>query len=253
MKEINIFLLRGLIRESAHWGEMGSLLEKQFPNANVVKIEIPGVGQYNHLPSPWKISQMVDFLRKDYLNMVSQPALKDKPNYLVSMSLGGMISTDWLTRFPYDFKKAVLINTSLKGINSLTKRLRPSILKNMYKIANSKTPLEKERNIIEMVSNDKEMYQKNTEVWSKIAEKRPVSNYNAFRQIFAGATFTPPTEKPKADILMIAGLGDRMVHPICSEEIARKWNVPLVTHPTGGHDLSLDASPWLVEQIKEFL
>lgn len=250
---MNLFLMRGLIREAAHWGEFYQIISAQFPEANIFCIEIPGTGQYNHLPTPLSIPKIVAHCRKDFANIVSQSNYKNLPNYIVAVSLGGMLTVEWIKKYPYDFKKAILVNTSLKGINPLLKRILPGQYKTLISIARSKTPEEKERRIIEMVSNNKAKYHEHTLLWSKINQKRPVSTYNAARQIFAGATYNPPTEKPKIPILLVRGEKDRMVDPTCSEEIATRWGLELISHPEAGHDLSLDAPEWLATQVRNWI
>jgi len=45
------------------------------------------------------------------------------------------------------------------------------------------------------------------------------------------------------------GDGDRLVSPSCSRAIARAFSAELAVHPTSGHDITLDAGPWVVEQL----
>jgi hypothetical protein len=43
-----------------------------------------------------------------------------------------------------------------------------------------------------------------------------------------------------------------MVNVECSRAIARKWQLPIIEHPTAGHDLSTDDSQWVVDRVQEF-
>jgi len=43
---------------------------------------------------------------------------------------------------------------------------------------------------------------------------------------------------------------DALVDARCSQALARAWGVPLAIHPDAGHDLPLDAGPWVVERVR---
>jgi hypothetical protein len=34
-----------------------------------------------------------------------------------------------------------------------------------------------------------------------------------------------------------------------AQRLARCWHAPLRLHPTAGHDLPLDAGPWMAQQV----
>ena len=76
---------------------------------------------------------------------------------------------------------------------------------------------------------------------------------NAWRQLRAAIRYRAPKQVPKVPMLLLNGLGDELVHPACSLTLARVWNLPLITHPTAGHDLPTDAGPWLVTQVQAWL
>ena len=60
-------------------------------------------------------------------------------------------------------------------------------------------------------------------------------------------------EKVPVPTLLIVGLGDRLVNPQCSEDIHDKFGYPIVRHPWGGHDLTVDDGPWVAEEIKKWV
>jgi len=76
---------------------------------------------------------------------------------------------------------------------------------------------------------------------------------NSFRQIKAAATYRPGDIRPTQPILLLNGLGDRLVSPACSEAIHKKWNLKLRRHLWAGHDLTLDDGRWVVSKLKEWL
>ena len=56
-------LLRGLTRESRHWGEFPARLQSRFANSNVVALDLPGNGRLNAQRSPASIEAMADVYR----------------------------------------------------------------------------------------------------------------------------------------------------------------------------------------------
>jgi alpha-beta hydrolase superfamily lysophospholipase len=107
-----------------------------------------------------------------------------------------------------------------------------------------------ERNILAMTSNQTARHGELTVAWTKIHEQRPVSLTNAARQIIAAATYRPSHEKPAIPVLLLNGGQDNLVHPKCSQAIAKHWGLKLAVHPTAGHDLTLDEPAWALEQLQ---
>lgn len=63
----NWLLLRGLARESGHWGDFVSRLQREFPQATINTLDLPGTGRFNNLPSPNTIENIVKFTREQAL------------------------------------------------------------------------------------------------------------------------------------------------------------------------------------------
>ncbi len=120
-KQKHFYLFRGLIREKRHWGSFLVHLKETFPDALITTIDIPGAGDYFTSPSPLSIKGMVEQMRQDYLKRKTA----DEDSHLVAISLGGMISVEWLKHYPNDFHRATLVNTSFGGISPLHHRLMP--------------------------------------------------------------------------------------------------------------------------------
>ena len=105
---MNIFLLRGLVREKEHWGEFVTLVKTSFPQAQIFTPEIPGVGEFYQQVSPSSFKLMVEFMRNNY----QQHFHTENTNIIMALSLGGMIAREWMELYPHDFKKSILVNTS---------------------------------------------------------------------------------------------------------------------------------------------
>lgn len=240
------FFLRGLVREAGHWNGFLERFAAEFPGIEPVALDLPGNGAHFRAISPLSVPAMTDLVRAEFQRKCGSE------NYIFALSLGAMVGLDWLHRFPGEFKKAVLVNTSVRGLSPLHHRLRPQ---NYARIASmmmsGKTALV-ERSILEMTSMRSEKFDEITKDWVKIQEARPVSVKNAVRQLIAAARFHPPQEKPAIPVLILNGAGDRLVNPECSHALAQHWKLPVHVHPTAGHDLTLDEPDWVVEKLREF-
>ncbi len=248
-KKFNLIMLRGLIREKRHWGDFIPQVRKSMPYANILFLDIPGAGEYNEVDTPQSIPKIVDFMRKDYIKRVTET--NKLPTHLLAISLGAMIGSNWLQRYPDDFEKALLINTSFKGFCSLDERFK---LKNVGTFVQIPfvSDYRKEKLIVQVISNKKDNYDKVAKEWAKIRKDAPVSFINTVRQLYAASRFKPKKEKPSTPIKLLASLGDRLVDPVCSEAIHKKWKVPIAYHPTAGHDMALDAPDWMIKHMKEW-
>jgi len=164
-----------------------------------------------------------------------------------------MVAWEWLLTYPEEIAGAVLINISLGGLNPFYQRLDWRCYGRLFAAVGKRQIEKREPALLKLLSNGRDNYDKTTKDWISIQKARPVSGKNAFRQLFAAATYQPGDKKPVQPILLINSKGDRLVSPSCSEAIKEKWNLELHTHPWGGHDLTLDDSQWVVAEIKNWL
>jgi pimeloyl-ACP methyl ester carboxylesterase len=254
--EAQFILIRGLAREVRHWGEFPQILEEQFrKSGHIVRVDAidqPGCGRYSEMRSPLTIRGITTFMREKYneLNARMRDAGETPPKktYLLAVSLGGMVASDWLNHWPNDMDGAVFVNTSFGKFSPLHHRLRPRALEHLYKIIRATDPVEREREILKMVSNRPDIHDEVAKHWGELGLDRPVSLENFARQILAAATYRAPEECPSVPVLLLNGSEDRMVAPNCSDVIAEKWSVPIEKHETAGHDLPLDAPEWMAEK-----
>jgi len=246
---MNIFLLRGLIREKAHWGSFIGELEAAFPGDRIHTLEIPGVGAAHRETTPASFDEMIRFMR----DPVAEHFSGREENLLLAMSLGGMMARRWMELYPADLRWVVLANTSFKGLSPLHHRLRPSSMLRFVRIFFTPGTEARERAIVRMVSNNPERHEQIVREWLAIQEQRPVSRGSFLNQIRAALTFHPTLSRPDVQLLILAGKGDRLCDPRCSEAIHRAWGGTLVMHPTAGHDLPTDDPAWVIEQIRGWL
>lgn len=244
---INVFLLRGLTRESGHWGQpFLDALKQQVPNARIFLLDLPGSGKYVDENASFDIKEMVDFMK---VEVDSINAKYDGDNLICATSLGGMLATEWVISYPNDFQGLVFIAASFKGICDLNERVQKQVRKDMFKVMFSKSIEEKEKLIVRINSNHPENYDSVTKVWVQVQQERPMKKKNIFKQAIAGMLYSTNGKKPEVPLMIIGSEGDRMVCATCTEKIHQEFGGTKVMHPDAGHGLPIDEPMWLAEQI----
>jgi pimeloyl-ACP methyl ester carboxylesterase len=245
----NWILLRGLARESAHWGDFIPLLQATFPDSNVRMLDLPGTGRFHKEFSPLSIKAITGAVRHHALD---KGCLQQSVTIL-AFSLGAMVAWEWMRNYPDDICGASLINTSFADLSPFYHRLRWQSYGKFAAILMQRNVRDRETAIVQLVSNRRDQDEQISYAWERIQNQRPISLKNSFRQIIAAASYRPGNIKPKQPILLLNGKGDRLVAPICSETIHKKWNLELRSHPWGGHDLTLDDGAWVALQLKNWV
>ncbi|MEY3759726.1 MAG: hypothetical protein RIR39_1217, partial [Pseudomonadota bacterium] len=105
-------LLRGLARESAHWGDFIPILKATFPDANITTIDLPGTGCFYQEASSATIKAITDTVR----NQALAQGYLQQPVTLLAVSLGAMVAWELMRRYPDDVCGAILINTSFADL-----------------------------------------------------------------------------------------------------------------------------------------
>jgi pimeloyl-ACP methyl ester carboxylesterase len=244
-------LIRGLGRESGHWGALPKQIETHLPGSVVHCIDLPGAGEYRDIECPLSIEEMTEHLRQ--VARYKLGVIKFKKPYLLAISLGGMVATDWASRFWDELSGVVLMNPSFRGVSPLTDRLTPSGMKTLFRQPWIRDRWFAEAELLDLVSNVPAARAQALPVWASLARERPISALNAFKQLIAAARFHAPSLRPQIPTLILGGAKDRMVSPRCHERIAEIWNAKLERHPSAGHDLPLDAPDWVVDQLAQFV
>lgn len=244
-------LLRGLTREQGHWGDFPAQLQAALPpGSQVITPDLPGNGALWRTRSPAKVPEMVDALRQQLQGLGARG-----PCHVLAMSLGAMVTVDWMHRHPEEVADAVLINTSLRPYSPPWRRLQPrhypTILRLLLTQAKAR---DWENAILQMTTRHPAVA---TEAllshWLQLRQQHPVATANGLRQLWAATRYQAPRSAPSVPVLLLNGEGDRLVHPSCSSVLAASWGAPLLRHPTAGHDLPLDAGPWVRQQVLGWL
>ncbi|MDD5321544.1 MAG: alpha/beta hydrolase [Methylococcales bacterium] len=245
----NWILLRGLARESAHWGNFVPLLQAAFPDADVTMLDLPGTGPFHKEASPRTIKATADAVRRHAL----EKGCLQQPVTILAISLGAMVAWEWMRNYPDDICGASLINTSFADLSPFYHRLRWQSYGKFAALVIKRDVLHRESAILQLISNRRDQDEQISYAWEKIQKQRPTSLKNSLRQIIAAASYRPGDKKPGQPILLINGKGDRLVAPICSEAISKKWNLEIRSHPWGGHDLTLDDGAWVALRLKDWV
>ncbi|MGL6237107.1 MAG: alpha/beta fold hydrolase [Segniliparus sp.] len=236
-------LLRGLSRESRHWEDFPELLESRL-GATTTSVDAPGFGSEHRRVSPRTIAGITDDIRERFGQGGADWTF-------VGISLGGMVALDWCARYPEDFGRVVIINSSTAA-TPLFRRFSPAALPDIA-LGRFKSDVEAELAILAMSANHPEIDRTDlAERWAGyLAEQRPSSTSLA-NQIIAAALFPMP-KQVSTPALVLAARQDRMVSASSSETIAARLGAPIRYHETAGHDLTLDDGPWVVDQIAAWL
>ena len=241
---INVLFIRGLTREVGHWRGFEKKFQLKNPNTHTMAIDLPGSGEFYQMTSPTHIDQYVYFMRTLYLKNK-----KDGPVILIAISMGGMIALRWGEMFPEDIAKIYVINTSVSNFSGLTKRFNiPRFIKILPKLF-GKNIRKKEKAVLELTTNLFKITEVELDFFESILKKHPISLKSSIAQILAASQFklTKPLIAP---VVVISSLNDRLVSSECSKSLSENLNVPIVVHPTAGHDLPLDDPDWLLSELR---
>jgi pimeloyl-ACP methyl ester carboxylesterase len=240
-------LLRGLARESGHWGDFTALMQSSFANSQVNTLDLAGTGRFYQQSSPCTIAAITEQLRQQALAQ----DLLDKPISLCAVSLGGMVAWHWLKTYPQDCAGACLINTSFANLSPFYHRLR---WQNVAKVLSllGKDIEQREAKIVALVANNEAVYAKTSAAWANIHHLRPISSATRLKQIYAASRYVSG-EQPSQPILLLNAKADRLVEPACSEAIAQRYSVDYRQHLWAGHDLTTDDGAWVIEQLKDWV
>ncbi len=172
---LNIFLLRGLTRESGHWGSVFTAnLQTEFPNSTITFLDLPGSGEYYNVKAGLTINKLMEFMRERQLDNIN--ARRGK-NVIMVTSLGGMVAVDWIEKHPEDFQGLVMISSSFKGICTMAERANPSLRGDMIKVLFESDLEKREAMLLKINSNDTVNFASNLREWTTV---KPHQNWCSF-------------------------------------------------------------------------
>ncbi|MEU9805829.1 alpha/beta hydrolase [Mycobacterium sp. NPDC050853] len=236
-------LLRGLSREKRHWEQFPQIFAESL-GVQVDCLDAPGFGTEFDRTSPASISSITDDIRSRL----------DRGNddwSLLSISLGGMIGLDWCARYPGEFERAVIINSSTAS-TPIWQRFRPSSIPNLI-LGRFRADVPRERAILAQTANNSDLdLDALSQRWAGYLQTQRPSSASIGRQITAAVTFRMPTHID-TPLLVLTSTHDRLVSSSASRTIAKRFDAPIAVHPTAGHDIPLDDGGWIAEQVKQWI
>lgn len=242
-------LLRGLTRESRHWGSFPAALDAALGGAPILALDLPGNGRLQAERSPASAEAMAAWCRDELRRRGLAP-----PYRLLAMSLGAMVAVAWASRHPQELAGCVLVNTSLRPFSPFYRRLRPAAYPSLLWLALARPRAERHEGVVlRLTTRHAPASEAVLRDWVALHRECSVTRGNALRQLIAAARFSAPQAAPATPLLVLAGARDALVDVSCSRQLAAAWQVPLAVHPSAGHDLPLDDAPWVAEQVRRWL
>jgi len=242
-------LLRGLTRDSHHWGGFPQLFSERLSGARVLTLDLPGNGVLNAQPSPLRVEAVVAYCRAEVQGRGLAP-----PYRVLAMSLGAMVTAAWASAYPQELQACVLINTSLRPFSPFHHRMRPANYPSVLCMAlASPGPRASEETVLRLTSRMPQRTGGVLDDWTAWRLRYPVSTANALRQIIAAARYQAPRQAPAVPILILNSARDGLVDPRCSQKLAQAWHCPIETHPDAGHDLPLDDGEWVAQRVRKWM
>jgi pimeloyl-ACP methyl ester carboxylesterase len=237
-------LLRGLIRDSRHWGEFPSLFQEVLGEGAVVTLDFPGNGSLHAQQSAATVEAMAGNIREQLTQRGYPP-----PYCVLALSLGAMVAVAWSNLYPAEIERLVLINTSLAPYSHFYHRLRPKNYASLMRLLIAGDAVQREALILHLTSN--QPHPGLLEQWQAYARQYPVTRANMLRQLFAASRYR--ASRPSVPVLLLASREDHLVNVQCSLTLAKRWHTPVQLHPAAGHDLPLDDPRWVTHQVRAWL
>jgi pimeloyl-ACP methyl ester carboxylesterase len=244
-------LLRGLMRESRHWGKFPTMFQNALGARHVVTMDFPGNGRLHAAASANSVVGMAENIRAQLIQLEYAP-----PYRVLALSLGAMVTVAWSELYPAEIEKMVLINTSMAPYNPFYQRLRPANYPALIRLMLPGSADQRERLILRLTSRSKcrsEHLQEILHQWTAYARECPTTRANILRQLQAALCYREEKTAPSAPVLLLASQQDGLVNAKCSLTLAHHWRCAIRMHPTAGHDLPLDDGVWVTQQIRKWL
>jgi len=240
-------LIRGLGRESGHWGPFLPALSEAMPDDGVLALDLPGTGARLDERPPRTMAELVEAVRDEAATRVEPGS----PRLLFGLSLGGMVAMEWAARHADELSGVVVGASAAPDVAPIWKRFSPLGVAVVALNARTRDPERRQARLARLVLNRPDLRDEAVRSWAQIERQRPVSWATLRTHVGAAARWRAPRTLG-VPALFLVGRRDRLVHPDCSRALAERYGAPLSEHPDPGHDLTTDATRWVVDEVVRF-
>jgi len=218
-----------------------------FPDTDVLTPDLPGTGSRLGEKSPSSMTDLAEAVRQDVRSRV----VADHRLRLFGLSLGGMVAMAWAARHPDEIACLVVAASSAPDLSPLRKRFswRGWLALGLDRWL--RTPERRQAFLAWVALNRSDLRAEAARSWASIERERPVSKRTLRRHMAAVARWSSPAALHMPTLFLTGGK-DRLVHASCSRRLARKYGAPLGVHPDAGHDITTDATAWVVDELQRF-
>lgn len=235
-------LLRGLGRESGHWGPFLPALASAASGSDVVALDLPGTGTRLRDGAPRTIRETVDRVRDE----AESRGLLRSPVLLFGISLGGMVAMEWASRHAGEVAGVAIAASSASSVSRLLERFSLAGIATVLRNRVTRDPERRQRRLAWLLTSRRDIRDRVVRDWMQIERDRPVTFATLRAQIEAASRWRAPVSLPVPSLFLV-GRKDRLVHPDCSRALARRFSAPLEEHADAGHDLTTDAPEWVAD------
>lgn len=158
------------------------------------------------------------------------------------------MALDWCARYPDDFDRSVVVNTSTR-LSPFWDRFRPTSVPTLVSARFRRGTAAERATLAVSVNRTDHDLDALAQQYTQWAQERRPTSASLRGQIVAATRFHAPA-RITTPVLVLGSEGDRLVSPSCSRRVADHLSAPLRMHPDGGHDLALDDPHWIAEQVK---
>jgi pimeloyl-ACP methyl ester carboxylesterase len=245
-------LLRGLSRQSGHWGVFPEHLLRELcglqPSSRLLMLDLPGTGTLRRQASPTQVAAIVDACRAELQRLDVKG-----PVSLMGMSLGAAVLTDWASRYPNEVESGVLINPALRPFSEVFRKSRSLNYLGLALLSLSRFSARMREERVLSLTTRLLPTAAVIDRWLELQRQHPLGVRNTARQLLASIRYRASRTRPAAPMLLVCSKADRLVDWRCSQAMSRAWGAPLRLHTQAGHDLPLDDPQWVARVVAEWL
>jgi pimeloyl-ACP methyl ester carboxylesterase len=249
---IHWLFLRGLSREARHWLPFPDRFEKDVAGSRVHVLDLPGAGTEWRRTAALTVAATARDVRARWLRLRDQHAGDGACWAIVGISLGGMVTLQWLADYPADFERGVVINTSAGDLSPPWRRMRMGVWPGVTRALRASDPVAREREILRATTRMFKGHDALAVTWAEYHRTQPMTHPNVLRQLAAAARFRSPP-RIGVPLLVLAAADDPLARAECGHRVACKYGAPFEQHPSAGHDLPLDDPGWVTAQVAQWV